>query len=42
MGTKSYTDISNLEAVRQVPEGGHGVYDVSNRLGIRINRYSLG
>ena len=23
-----------LEAVRQVTEGGHGVYDVSNRLGV--------
>ena len=34
MGTKRYTDTFKLEAVRQVTEGGHGVYDVSNRLGV--------
>ena len=34
MGTKRYTDKFKLEAVRQVTEGGHGVYDVSNRLGV--------
>ena len=35
MGTKRYTDTFKLEAVRQVTEGGHGVYDVSNRLRVR-------
>ena len=34
MGTKRYTVTFKLEAVRQVTEGGHGVYDVSNRLGV--------
>ena len=34
MGTKRYTDTFKLEAVRQVTEGDHGVYDVSNRLGV--------
>lgn len=34
MGTKRYTDTFKLEAVRQVTEGGHGVYDGSNRLGV--------
>ena len=34
MGTKRYTDTFKLEAVRQVTEGGHVVYDVSNRLGV--------
>ena len=34
MGTKRYTDTFKLEAVRQVTDGGHGVYDVSNRLGV--------
>ena len=34
MGTKRYTDTFKLEAVRQVTEGGHGVYDVSSRLGV--------
>jgi len=35
MGTKRYTDTFKLEAARQVTESGHGVYDVSNRLGVR-------
>ena len=34
MEAKRYTDTFKLEAVRQVTEGGHGVYDVSNRLGV--------
>ena len=34
MGTKRFTDTFKLEAVRQVTEVGHGVYDVSNRLGV--------
>ena len=42
MGTKRYTDTFKLEAVRQVTEGGHGVYDVSNRLGVSSKSLSTG
>ena len=34
MGQKRYTEAFKIEAVRQVTEAGHGVYDVANRLGV--------
>ena len=34
MGRKRYTEAFKVEAVRQVTEAGHGVYDVASRLGI--------
>lgn len=34
MGQKRYTEAFKIEAVRQVTEAGHRVYDVANRLGI--------
>ena len=34
MGRKRYTEDFKVEAVRQVTEAGHGVYDVASRLGI--------
>ena len=34
MGRKRYTEAFKVEAVRQVTEAGHGVYDVAIRLGI--------
>lgn len=33
MSTKRYTEEFKIEAVKQVTEKGHGVYDVANRLG---------
>ena len=34
MGQKRYTEAFKIEAVRQVTEAGHSVYDVANQLGI--------
>jgi transposase len=34
MGRVRYTETFKVEAVRQVTEGGYGVYDVASRLGI--------
>ena len=34
MGRKRYTEAFKVEAVRQVTEAGHGVYDVASGLGI--------
>ena len=34
MGRKRYTEDFKVEAVCQVTEAGHGVYDVASRLGI--------
>lgn len=37
MKTKRYPNEFKIEAVRQVTEAGHGVYDVAQRLGITTN-----
>ena len=34
MSSKRYTEEFKIEAVKQVTERGHGVYDVAGRLGI--------
>ena len=37
MKTKRHPDEFKIEAVRQISEAGHGVYDVAQRLGITTN-----